>query len=131
MNIEALRQSLRNSEAGAATFPQVVQTLIAAHCEGYYKDLAARTVTFYLSDGATHTETLSIPTPPIPDTFYEAALIAAIRAAQCDEVRYPEFIVRAIHAGTAAYRVFITGHRVVYIGRQGDLHVEHFPQAKP
>ena len=131
MNLDALRQSLRDSEAGVATFPQVIQTIVAAHCDGYYKDLAARTVTFYLADGSTHTESLSIPTPPIPDSFDEAALIASIRAAQRDEVRYPQFIVRAINAGAAAYRVFITGRRVLYLGRKGDIHVEHFPPAKP
>jgi uncharacterized protein YbcV (DUF1398 family) len=130
MNIEPLRKALRDSEAGAVTFPQVIGTLIASNCEGYYKDLAARTITYYLADGATHTEPLSISTPPIPEAFDEAAVVAAIRAAQQDEVRYPEFIVRAVNAGTAAYRVHITGKRVIYLGRKGDMHVEHFPQAK-
>jgi uncharacterized protein YbcV (DUF1398 family) len=128
MNLEPLRKALHDSEAGTVTFPQVVATLVAANCEGYYKDLANRTVTYYLADGATHTEPLALPTPPIPQDFDEAGVIAAIRAAQRDEVRYPEFIIRAVQAGTAAYRVHITGMRVVYIGRKGDLHVEHFPK---
>lgn len=130
MNIEALHSTVRDSQNGKLTFPQVVQTLIAANCEGYLKDLAARTVTFYMADGATHTEPLTLSIPAIPDTFDEPALIAALRAAQRDVVRYPEFLVRAVNAGTAAYRVHITGRRAVYLGRKGEVHVEHFPQPK-
>jgi uncharacterized protein YbcV (DUF1398 family) len=130
MNIEVMQQALHQSESGQLTFPQVIAMLIAAGVEGYYKDLMRREVTYYLADGATHTEPLALPTPPIPDSFDEAAVVAAIRAAQRDEVRYPEFIVRAVNAGTAAYRVCITGKRVIYLSRQGDMHVEHFPQPK-
>ena len=98
--------------------------------EGYYKDLARREIIYYLSDGSTHTERLSIASLSIPEVFDEAALIDAIRAAQRDEIRYPEFIIRAVRAGTAAYRVYINGRRAVYLGRTGDVHVEHFPQPK-
>jgi len=130
MNLELLRQTLRGSESGAVTFPEVVRTLIQANCEGYLKDLAAHTVTFYMPDGTTHTEPLTLPIPSISDTFDEAALIQAIRAAQRDEIRYPEFITRAVRAGTATYRVCISGERAVYLGRKGDVHIEHFPKAK-
>jgi uncharacterized protein YbcV (DUF1398 family) len=130
MNIEVMRQALHQSESGQLTFPQVIAMLTAAGIEGYYKDFMRHEVTYYLTDGATHTEPLTLTTPPIPNAFDEAGIVAAIRAAQRDEVRYPEFIVRAINAGTAAYRVHITGKRVIYLGRRGDMHVEHFPQAK-
>jgi uncharacterized protein YbcV (DUF1398 family) len=130
LNPDLLHQSLRDAEDGTATFPRVVETLIAAGCEGYYKDLARREVTYYLTDGTTHTERLSLASLPVPDVFEEAALIAALRAAQRDEIRYPEFILRAIKAGTAAYRVYINGRRAVYLGRKGDVYVEYFPQAK-
>ena len=36
----------------------------------------------------------------------------------------------ATSAGTVAYRVFLTGKRVVYFGRKGEIHVEEFPGAK-
>lgn len=130
MNLDLLHKSLHDSENGTATFPQVVATLVAAGCEGYYKDLARREITYYLTEGATHTERLSLASVAIPEVFDEAALIAALRAAQRDEIRYPEFIIRAIKAGAAAYRVYINGRRVVYLGRKGDVYVEHFPQAK-
>jgi len=130
MNIDLLRQTVRDSESGAVTFPDVVRNLIQVNCEGYLKDLAAGKVTFYMADGTTHAVSLSLSVPSIPEAFDEPALVDAIRAAQRDEIRYPEFLVRAVRAGTAAYRVCITGARAVYLGRKGDLHVEHFPQAK-
>lgn len=130
MNIEVMRYALHASESGDLTFPQVIAALVAEGIEGYYKDLIRREVTYYLADGRTHAEPLTLPTPPVPEAFSGEALVAAIRAAQSDEVRYPEFIVRAINAGTAAYRVFITGRRVLYFGRQGDTHTELFPTAK-
>ena len=131
MNVDLLRQTVSNSESGAFTFPQVVKTLIQADCEGYLKDLATHTATFYMADGTTHIVPLTLPLPAIPETFNEPALVEAIRAAQRDEIRYPEFLIRAVRAGTAAYRVCIPGARAVYLGRKGDLHVEHFPKAKP
>jgi uncharacterized protein YbcV (DUF1398 family) len=130
MNIEVMQQALHQSESGQLTFPQVIAMLTAAGIEGYYKDLMRHEVTYYLADGRTHTERLALPPLTIPEEFSEEGVVAAIRAAQRDEVRYPEFIVRAVNAGTAAYRVCFTGKRAVYLGRKGDLHVEHFPQPK-
>ena len=129
MNIEVMRYALHESESGKLTFPQVIAALAAENIEGYYKDLIRREVTYYLAEGGTHTEPMTLPAHPIPEAFSPDTLVAAIRAAQRDELRYPEFIIRAMQAGTAAYRVFITGRRAIYFGRQGDLHVEHFPPA--
>jgi uncharacterized protein YbcV (DUF1398 family) len=125
-----MKSVLHESEAGTITFPEVIAALVAENIEGYYKDLLRREVTYYLCDGRTHSEPLTLPPHPVPQAFSEDALVAAIRAAQRDEVRYPEFILRAMDAGTAAYRVFINGRRAVYFGRNGDIHVEHFPASK-
>jgi uncharacterized protein YbcV (DUF1398 family) len=130
MNIEVMRYALHESESGKLTFPQVIAALAAENIEGYHKDLIRREVTYYLAEGRTHTEPMTLPAHPIPEAFSPDTLVAAIRAAQRHEVRYPEFIIRAMHAGIAAYRVFFTGRRAIYFGRQGDLHIEHFPPAK-
>jgi uncharacterized protein YbcV (DUF1398 family) len=129
MNIELMRHALHESESGKLTFPEVVAALIAENIEGYHKDLIRREVTYYLADGRTHTEPMTLPAHPVSEAFVEEDLVVAIRAAQLDQVRYPEFILRAMQAGTAAYRVFITGRRAIYLGRAGDLHIEHFPPA--
>jgi uncharacterized protein YbcV (DUF1398 family) len=130
MNIEAMQKALHQSESGQLTFPQVVGMLVAAGVEGYYKDLMRHEVTYYLADGRTHTEQLTLPSLPVPETFSEEGVVAAIHGAQRDEIRYPVFIERAVQAGTAAYRVCFTGKRAVYLGRKGEVHVEHFPQPR-
>ena len=58
-------------------------------------------------------------------------MIAAIRAAQADKIRYPEFMKRSAAAGVIAYWAFLTGRKVIYFGRKGEFHVEDFPGAKP
>lgn len=130
MNTEAMRMAIEGSEAGRMTFPEVIQTLSGAGVESYCADLMTGLDTFYLSDGQTHAEKMSLAPGRISESFSQEALAAAIRAAQKDEIRYPEFLKRAMAAGTAAYRVFITGKRVIYIGRRGDCHIEEFPKAK-
>jgi uncharacterized protein YbcV (DUF1398 family) len=130
MNTDVMRSTLHESEAGTITFPAVVAALAAENIEGYYKDLLRGEVTYYLADGHTHVEPLTLAAHSVPEAFSEDALVQAIRAAQRDDVRYPEFIVRAMDAGTAAYRVFINGRRAIYFGRNGDIHVENFLAAK-
>jgi hypothetical protein len=41
---------------------------------------------------------------------------------------YPEFLKRAAASGVAAYCAFLTGKRVVYWGRKGEIHIEEFPR---
>ena len=55
---------------------------------------------------------------------------AAIRGAQADTVRYPEFVKRCTRAGVIGYWAFLTGKRVIYFGRKGEQHIEEFPKPK-
>ena len=131
MNAEVMRSTLHESEAGRFTFPQVVQALAGVGVESYFADMARATDTFYLSSGENHAEKMTIPAPVrIADKFSHDGLRAAIRAVQSDEIRYPEFLRRAMAAGTTAYWVFITGRKVIYFGRMGDFHIEEFPGSK-
>jgi uncharacterized protein YbcV (DUF1398 family) len=54
--------------------------------------------------------------------------VAAIRGAQADTVRYPEFVKRSTAAGVIGYWAFLTGKRVIYFGRKGEQHIEEFPK---
>ena len=69
-----------------------------------------------------------MPSLEIPCLFNKESLVLAIRGAQSDAVRYPEFLKLTMSAGCIGYIVWITGKRVSYLGRQGEVHVEHFPQ---
>jgi uncharacterized protein YbcV (DUF1398 family) len=62
--------------------------------------------------------------------FDGAGLVSAIRGAQADTVRYPEFVRRSTAAGVISYWAFLTGKRVIYFGRKGEQHIEEFPRPK-
>lgn len=128
MDTAAMHEAIQGSAAGRLTFPQVVGMLMNAGVESYFVDFARGTDTFYLADGGTHVEVFTPGTTPIPEDLNTAEVVGAIRAAQADTIRYPEFVERARKAGVTAYWAFLTGRKVVYFGRKGELHIEEFPR---
>jgi uncharacterized protein YbcV (DUF1398 family) len=129
MDTQLLHDTLHKSESGQITFGEVVATLSAAGVESYRADLLTAQETFYTPEG-THVEPMTLPATTIAADFDAPAVLAAIRAAQADTIRYPEFLVRIFHAGCSAYHVFITGRKVIYFGRKGEFHIEEFPSVK-
>lgn len=111
-------------------FPDAVSTLMESGFEGYLVDYRASTRTHYLPDG----ETLVLATHPgevpVAEKFDGAAISAQIGWAQSGaaDYTYRAFNRNVMAAGCAAYLVSFPGRRVVYIGRTGEFHVEHFPQ---
>jgi uncharacterized protein YbcV (DUF1398 family) len=130
MNTTVIHETLAKSQAGELIFAQVVRRLLEVGVESYFCDLANGAEVFYLSDGKTHSEKMVLPVMPIAEDFYSSELIAAIRGAQTDTIRYPEFMKRSAAAGVIAYWAFLTGRRVIYFGRKGEIHIEEFPGAK-
>jgi uncharacterized protein YbcV (DUF1398 family) len=119
------------TQQGKLTFPQVVQGLLEAGVESYLVDFATKQNTHYLADGTTHTVPMILDPGPIAAEFNSADLVAAIRGAQADTVRYPEFVKRSTAAGVIGYWAFLTGKRVIYFGRKGEQHIEEFPKPQP
>ncbi len=130
MNVTVINETLAKSQAGELIFPDVVRRLMEVGVESYFCDLANGAETFYQIDGETHTEKMILPVMPIAEEFSSADLVAAIRGAQADTIRYPEFMKRSAAAGVIAYWAFLTGRKVIYFGRKGELHIEEFPGAK-
>ena len=118
------------TQQGKMTFPQVVQGLLEVGVESYLVDFAVKQKTHYLADGTAHTVPMILDPGPIAAEFDNAGLVAAIRGAQADTVRYPEFVKRSTAAGVIGYWAFLTGKRVIYFGRKGEQHIEEFPRPK-
>jgi len=118
------------TQQGKMTFPRVVQGLIEVGVESYLVDFAVKQKTHYLADGTAHTVPMILDPGPIAAEFDNAGLVAAIRGAQADTVRYPEFVKRSTSAGVIGYWAFLTGRRVIYFGRKGEQHIEEFPRPK-
>jgi uncharacterized protein YbcV (DUF1398 family) len=131
MNTTVIHETLAKSQAGELIFPEVVRRLLEVGVESYFCDLANGAEVFYMTDGKTHSEKMVLPLMPIAEEFSSSELIAAIRGAQTDTIRYPEFMKRSAAAGVVAYWAFLTGRKVIYFGRKGEIHIEEFPKAKP
>ncbi len=130
MNTQVMHEVTVATEEGRMTFPQVVGKLVETGVESYLVDFAAGKKTYYLAGGETYADAMILKLDPIADEFSDEGIVAAIRGAQADTVRYPEFVKRAAAAGVIGYWAFLTGKRVVYFGRKGEMHVEEFPKAK-
>jgi uncharacterized protein YbcV (DUF1398 family) len=124
-----MHEVMTETQRGERTFPEVVQSLLEINVESYFVDFAAGNETFYTSDGKTHVEAPTLPSNPIAEEFSSSDLVAAIRGAQADTIRYPEFVKRSAAAGVIAYWAFLTGKKVIYFGRKGEIHIEEFPRS--
>jgi uncharacterized protein YbcV (DUF1398 family) len=130
MSKQVIHELAIATQQGKMTFPQVVKGLLEAGVESYLVDFAAKQKTHYLTDGTTLTVPMILEPGPIAENFSGAGLVAAIRGAQADTVRYPEFVKRSTAAGIIGYWAFLSGKRVIYFGRQGEQHIEEFPKPR-
>lgn len=128
MDREVLKDCLAGALAGRATFPETVGRMVATGVERYAADLTRLETMHYGLDGSTHAEPIPLADPPaVPADFSAESVRAAIAASRRGEIGYPEFLRRVMLAGTASYIAYLNGRKVVYSGRNGDLHVEPFP----
>ena len=111
-------------------FPEVVRRLANVGVESYFVDFANGRESFYASNGEKYAEKMSLSLDPVAEEFSSTGIVAAIRGAQADTIRYPEFVKRASAAGVIAYWAFLVGKKVIYFGRKGEMHIEEFPKAK-
>jgi uncharacterized protein YbcV (DUF1398 family) len=130
VDTNVIQEVMAETQAGKLVFPEVVRRLLEVSVESYFCDLARGTETFYMRDGKTHAEKMILPTAPIAEELSQSELLTAIRGAQADTIRYPEFAKRSAAAGVIAYWAFLTGKKVLYFGRKGESHTEEFPDTK-
>jgi uncharacterized protein YbcV (DUF1398 family) len=130
MNANAIHEVMAQSQAGKLIFPEVVRRLTEAGVESYFIDFSNGNETFYMRAGGSHVEKMTIAPAPVAEDFSSTGIVAAIRGAQSDSIRYPEFVKQATAAGVVGYWAFLAGKKVIYFGRKGELHVEEFPRPK-
>ncbi len=128
MNKSVLNEMSTRSTNGTITFPEVVQTLIKEGIESYHVDVVRAENRYYMPNGDSHLESVLYEHPAPAQNFLASEVKAAIKAIQCGDIKYQEFMNRIISAGTVYYIVYLTGKKVIYFGREGDFHIELFPQ---
>lgn len=131
MNTKFIHEVTIATQKSELTFPQAVCKLLEVGVESYCVDFAAGRKTYYAANGETATEPMILALDLVAEEFSGSDLVAAIRGAQADTVRYPEFVKRSTAAGVIGYWAFLIGRQVIYFGRKGEVHVEKFPDAKP
>lgn len=108
-------------------FPEVVARLANIDCEQYHADFRRQEKTYYMPDGRSHSELLPLGSEVIAQSFSADCVIAALRAIQGQQISYVQFLNQLQTAGCVGYFVYIAGKRAVYLARNGEFHVEHFP----
>ena len=132
MDADVVAALAKSTLEGSLPFPQIVGKLIAEGVEYYHVDYAAGTFTFYSESGSVVVADVPFEgLPPVSEAFDLAALKAAILDSQRHGQKFHAFCERAVGAGVGGYFAFLRGKRVLYLGRQGDQHVEWFPGAGP
>ena len=119
------------AHSGKITFPEVVGRLAGAGVERYCADLVKLEKFYYSADGQSEVVPMPLLNPPaIAKDWSLNNVRAAIRDIQKGGIQYPDFLKRIMSAGVVYYDVFIHGRKAIYTGRNGDFHVENFPNAK-
>lgn len=128
MNISVLKNTLQQTLDGKINFPQVVGTLLNEGLESYHVDLIRSEYRYYNPQGESYVELIHTEMHNPNKTFSVDEVKAAIKASQAGQIKYKEFIDRVLNAGCVYYITYLTGKKVVYFGRNGESHTEHFPK---
>lgn len=128
MNIKLISEIIQGSLENTMTFPQVVGKLMAEGMESYHVDLVRGENRYYMPSGETHVQAVPFKHPKAAEKFSAAQVGSAVKNIQTGKIDYKEFLHQIMEAGTVYYITYLSGKRVIYFGREGDFHIEHFPK---
>ncbi len=124
---QVMHECAQGSHSGQLTFPEVVGRLAAVGVERYHADYSRQEITYYLANGDSHVVSAAFERYPAALEFSPSQVEAAVRQSQRNEHTYSDFVRKSMEAGCIGYFVQIAGRRVLYFGRNGEIHVELFP----
>lgn len=124
------RKCLSAAFDGSMDFPQIVALLRDAGFESYMVDYRRDTMAYYLPDGDSVVLEMPASAGEVAARFNADGIAAEVRAAQekAADYSYESFSGKVKQAGCSGYIVSFPGRRVVYFGRTGEIHTEHFPR---
>jgi uncharacterized protein YbcV (DUF1398 family) len=123
------QQCVRGAHDGSLRFPEILAKLAAAGFDGYLLDYRRGSQAFYHTDGSAVELNLHSSYEAVAPQFDADVVSGLVRWAQANgpNYSYAAFCERVTTAGCAGYLVSLLGRRVLYFGRTGETHVEHFP----
>ena len=126
---QVIRECASGALTGAISFPEIVGRLMDIRVERYHADYSRQEITYYFPNG----DSLVVATPhgvhPTAPEFSQSRVQEAIGQSQRSEHSYLDFIRKTMAAGCVGYFVQITGRQALYFGRNGECHIEQFPQS--
>lgn len=128
MNKTVIQNMIEGSFAGTIVFPEVVASLLKEGIESYHVDYIRNENTYYHTNGDSIVIDVKHQESKVADQFSIDGIRSIIKKVQTGEVDYNEFCIGAKAAGCAYYIAFLKGKRVLYLGKEGDQHVEYFPR---
>jgi uncharacterized protein YbcV (DUF1398 family) len=126
---QVIQGCTRAALTGELTFPEIVVRLAEIGVERYHADYSRQEITYYFPDGRSLVVAALHASHATAVEFSPSVVESAVRQSQRNEHTYLEFIRKTMGAGCVGYFVQIAGRRVIYFGRNGESHVEHFPPA--
>lgn len=130
MNTNLLNEMAEASMNGTIPFGEIVGKLMEVGVESYRVDFVRKEKIYYMPNGESHLVSIDFKDHNLAEEFSTTGIQAAIKASQRGEIKFVEFIPRALNAGVHDYTVYIAGKKVIYFGRKGESHTELFPQVK-
>lgn len=127
---DVMIEASRASDEGNQSFGEIVRQLGRAGVERYHQDFLRSERTYYLPNGESEVVRNDTVDAAPAQGFSAQGVEAAVRMAQAGAIQYKQFCRQAMEAGCVGYHVSLAGKRVIYYGRAGDMHVEHFPGAR-
>lgn len=127
--VEIIQACAQGALSGELAFPEVIDRLSQVGVERYHADYSRQETTYYAPDGSSHVVSMPHPAHETATTFSASAVETAVRESQANEHTYQDFIRKTMAAGCVGYFVQLTGRCVIYFGRNGESHIEHFPPA--
>ena len=130
MNTKLMDEMTESALSGKVNFGEIVGKLMSEGVESYRTDFVRKETTYYMPNGETHITPLNFKDHILAESFNPEGIKAAIKASQKQELKYIDFIPRALDSGISSYIVFIHGMKVIYFGRKGETHTELFPRVE-
>lgn len=127
MNTNLLNEMADASMNGTIPFGVIVGKLMEAGVESYRVDFVRKEKIYYMPNGESHLVSINFKDHALSQEFNTEGVQSAIKASQRGEIKFIEFIPRALDAGVHDYTVYIAGKKVIYFGRKGEFHTELFP----
>lgn len=127
---DVITELAQRSHRGELGFGELVPLLAGLGVEAYHADYRRAETTYYLGGDRTHVVALKSE-GEVAAEFSADGVREAVRGAQRGDVVYPEFVRRTLQAGCVGYFVWISGRRVDYHGRRGEVVSEVFPGSQP